>query len=365
MREVRRILLTGDAVGGVWRYCLVLAAGLAARGIEPVLALLGPPPSPRQMDEAAAIPMLRVVTTGMALDWTASDLAELREIGAALAGLAERMGVDSVHLHTPALAAEVAWSVPVVAIAHSCIGTWWTAVRAGPMPPDLAWRAAAVGRGLAEADLAVAPSRAFARTLARAYRPGRPIAVILNGADPPTPPPADRSPAVRSPVVLAAGRLWDEAKNFALLDRAAARLEAPVLAAGPLAGPGGARFSPTHLHALGVLPQATVASAMMQATVFCAPSRYEPFGLTVLEAAQCGMALALADIPTFRELWDGAALFFHPDDESGLLDVLGRLLGRPENLAARARERSARYRADAMVEATLAAHRDLIISRAA
>ena len=68
MREVRRILLTGDAVGGVCRYRLVLAAGLAARGIEPVLALLGPPPSPRQMDEAAAIPMLRVVTTGMALD---------------------------------------------------------------------------------------------------------------------------------------------------------------------------------------------------------------------------------------------------------------------------------------------------------
>jgi glycosyltransferase involved in cell wall biosynthesis len=184
--------------------------------------------------------------------------------------------------------------------------------------------------------------------------------VILNGADPPTPAPADRSP-----VVLGAGRLWDEAKNFALLDRVAGRLEAPVLVAGPLAGPRGARFSATNLHALGELSQATLASAMVQATVFCAPSRYEPFGLAALEAAQCGMALALADIPTFRELWDGAALFFHPDDESGLLDVLARLLARPENLAARARERATRYGADAMVEATLAAHRDLVISRAA
>ena len=36
---------------------------------------------------------------------------------------------------------------------------------------------------------------------------------------------------------------------------------------------------------------------------------YEPFGLAVLEAAQAGCALVLSDIPTFRELWDGAALF--------------------------------------------------------
>jgi glycosyltransferase involved in cell wall biosynthesis len=39
---------------------------------------------------------------------------------------------------------------------------------------------------------------------------------------------------------------------------------------------------------------------------------YEPFGLTVLEAAISRCALVLSDIPTFRELWDGAALFVDP-----------------------------------------------------
>ena len=43
--------------------------------------------------------------------------------------------------------------------------------------------------------------------------------------------------------------------------------------------------------------------------IFVSAARYEPFGLAVLEAAQAGCALVLSDIPTFRELWDGAALF--------------------------------------------------------
>ena len=43
--------------------------------------------------------------------------------------------------------------------------------------------------------------------------------------------------------------------------------------------------------------------------IFVSVSRYEPFGLAVLEAAHAGCALVLSDIPTFRELWQGAASF--------------------------------------------------------
>jgi glycosyltransferase involved in cell wall biosynthesis len=353
---LRRVLLTAEAGGGVWRYSLMLARGLAARGVEPLLAVLGPPPSSAQQAEAG----LGVVATGLPPEWSANGVEDLREAGAVLAGLAERARVDSVHLHTPALAAEVPWPVPVVAIAHGCVGTWWRTVRGGPMPASLAWRAQAVGRGLAEADLVAAPTRAFARMLLREYRPGRGIAVIRNGVEPPA-----TRPAGRWPVVLAAGQLWDEGKNFAALDRVAARLDVPVLAAGPLAGPRGARFAPAALHPLGALPPPALASAMAQCTVFCAPARYEPFGLAVLEAAQHGMALALADIPTFRELWDGAALFFHPEDDTGMADALRRLLGRPENFAIRARERALCYGADAMVQATAACHERLVAGRAA
>jgi glycosyltransferase involved in cell wall biosynthesis len=45
----------------------------------------------------------------------------------------------------------------------------------------------------------------------------------------------------------------------------------------------------------------------------------------VLEAATRGAALVLSDIPTFRELWRGAALFVRPDDAEGFAVVINRL----------------------------------------
>jgi glycosyltransferase involved in cell wall biosynthesis len=356
---LNRVMLTGDAVGGVWRYSLELARGFAREGVETVLAVLGPPPGSQQQAEADAIPGLWIVPTGLPLDWTAADEDALRAAGAALAGLAQRVRADTVQLHAPALAAEVAWAQPLVAVVHSDVGTWWDAVHPGEsLPDDLAWRAAAVGRGLAEAHVVLAPTRSFARLLARRYRPGRSIEVVPNGRTLPS-----VAALPRVPAVLAAGRLWDEGKNIAVLDRAAAALDVPVSAAGPLRGPVGGAAVLSNIRHLGVLDQATLAAEMAQATVFAAPSRYEPFGLAVLEAAQAGMALALADIPTFRELWEGAALFFHPEDAGRLADTIGRLLAAPAGHAARARERAARFTAEAMTARTLAHHRALIDGR--
>ena len=55
------------------------------------------------------------------------------------------------------------------------------------------------------------------------------------------------------------------------------------------------------------------------------PSIYEPFGLAALEAASAGAPLVLADIPTYRELWDGAALFFSPKEPGALAEAVNRL----------------------------------------
>ncbi|HEX8375447.1 MAG TPA: hypothetical protein VF606_09745, partial [Geminicoccaceae bacterium] len=40
----RHVLMTTDAVGGVWTYSLDLAAALATRGVRTTLAVLGPAP---------------------------------------------------------------------------------------------------------------------------------------------------------------------------------------------------------------------------------------------------------------------------------------------------------------------------------
>ena len=54
MSRPRRILMTADAVGGVWQYATELASALAGLGHETILALLGPPPSDAQREAIMA-----------------------------------------------------------------------------------------------------------------------------------------------------------------------------------------------------------------------------------------------------------------------------------------------------------------------
>ncbi|MBV8912277.1 MAG: glycosyltransferase [Acetobacteraceae bacterium] len=157
----------------------------------------------------------------------------------------------------------------------------------------------------------------------------------------------------RERAVLIAGRLWDEGKNAAALDRIAPALDAPVRAAGPVRGPNGAAIDLHNLHLLGTLDALAMAEAYASATVYASMARYEPFGLSVLEAARAGLRLVLADIPSLRELWDGAASFVREEPE--LLPALAAAL-RAEGDGG-AQSRAARYTVDAMVEGTLAVHR--------
>ncbi len=49
--HLHKVLITTDAVGGVWSYSVDLAATLSARRVEVVLAVVGPPPSAGQRAE--------------------------------------------------------------------------------------------------------------------------------------------------------------------------------------------------------------------------------------------------------------------------------------------------------------------------
>jgi len=342
------VLMTTDAVGGVWRYTLDLAAGFAQRGVPAVLAVLGPPASPSQRAEAAAFG-LPLVETGLPLDWTAESPAELAYATAGLIRLAAEAGATGAHLHAPALVGEGDWPQPVVTVAHSCVATWWQAVQGGSMPDDFSWRTAATRAGLHAAAAVIAPSAAHAAALQQAYGPV-PVRVVHNGTRAPT-----QTAGRRRRAVLTAGRLWDAGKRVAALDRVAPRLGAPIRAAGPVAGPNGDLVLLPNLDLLGTLDQAGMAGAFAGASVFCSMAHYEPFGLAVLEAAGAGMRLVLSDIPSFRELWAGAATLV--PDETALLPALQAALDRPGDGGAQAR--AARYTIGAMVDATLAIHRSV------
>jgi glycosyltransferase involved in cell wall biosynthesis len=132
----------------------------------------------------------------------------------------------------------------------------------------------------------------------------------------------------------------------------------PVRIAGPVDPPevaAGQRIAATGpVSLLGELSRPKLLAQMQRASIFVSPALYEPFGLAVLEAAASGCALVLADIPSFRELWSGAALFVPPRDSGSLAESLRQLcadparLGRLQRAAAR---RARRYCGDRMAQA--------------
>jgi glycogen(starch) synthase len=358
----RHVLMTTDAVGGVWTYALDLSAGLLARGIAVTLAVLGPSPGPAQRRAAKRIPGLTLVETGLPLDWTAERPEEVAEAARGVAALTAARGADLVHLNTPALAAEARFSTPVVGACHSCLASWWSAVRGDtPMPESFRWRTDLLSRGYAGCDRLIAPSYAFMQTTAALY--GAVPVAVHNGRA------ASRRAAQtdRSLVVLTSGRLWDEGKNVRTLDRAAGRMRGQVHAAGALKGPDGQIATFNHILCLNQLDAPVLAERLERSAVFASLSLYEPFGLGVLEAAQAGCALVLSDIPTFREIWQGAAVFVPADDDAAVADVLDSLLDdrhRAAELGRCALERSERFNVDRMIEGTLAVYGEALAARA-
>ncbi len=310
MSRPRRVLMTIDAVGGVWRYGVDLAHALAGRGVACILAGLGP--KPVGWHDAP-------VWSDQPLDWLVGDEAALDGVPAALSELARSAQADLLHLNAASQAAGLGGDLPVVVASHSCVPSWWRTVRGTPLPKAWAWQHRRNRDGLDRADIVLAPSASHARELEAMYGRIHGLRVVRNATD------AASSETPKQPFVLAAGRWWDEGKNAAALDHAQQRAVWPIRMAGALTGPGGQSAAIRHAAALGDLSASELRAMMRNCAIFASPSRYEPFGLAVLEAAAQRAALVLSDIPTFRELWSEAAVFVPPDDWDGFAKAINRL----------------------------------------
>jgi glycosyltransferase involved in cell wall biosynthesis len=354
-----RILMTADAVGGVWTYATGLASALAERGADVHLVTMGPAPNSdqRAMISAASV---HVVETPLALEWQdpeGNDVAAARRF---FNKLEAHLEPDIVHLNSFREAA-FGWQRPVVVAAHSCVNSWAIACQDAAWLSNAQWQSytKSLAAGLHGASAWVCPSHAFHDTVADLYRPRSPGFVIWNGIAP-----AAARPGQKEDFILAAGRMWDTAKNLSALAHAGNGQAWPILVAG--SDGTSARGGPA-VQLLGQVPHADVLGLMRRAAIFTSPARYEPFGLSVLEAASAGCALVLSDIPTFRELWDEAALFVDQTDVIALHRALSELAtdaGKRTLLQQAAFARSRLYASRRMVDSYVALYQGLLASNA-
>jgi glycogen synthase len=312
-----------------------------------VLATTGRPLSRAQREALRELADIQLHETSGALEWMDDPWAELAVTGRWLLELADRCKPDCVHLNDYAHAT-LPWRAPVIVVGHSCVLSWWQAVLKEPAPTRYRRYAAQVAAGLAAADAIVAPSAAMLAALNTHYGPLRASRVIPNGIE------LRRfAPAPKQPWILAAGRLWDAAKNLSALQRVAAGLAWPVQVAGETTGPDALDHDAAPCQLLGNLTRTELASVMARAAIYALPARYEPFGLSVLEAAASGCALVLGRIPSLLENWSGAARFVDPDHPEELEQTLRELIERPSlraQLGEQARARAEQFSAARMAQ---------------
>lgn len=363
------LLLTADTVGGVWTYALDLIGALreAVPGVRVSFATLGGLPSASQRDELARLlPPGQVHHSDARLEWMDDPWGDVDRAGEWLRRIAQDTRADLVHLNHGFAHGVLPWPAPVLLVGHSCVGSWWHAVNGCEMPAGWDEYRARVGAGLRAASLVAVPSAALRGELCSVYNFSGSARVLPNGRGPR---PELAPDGEKQPFILAAGRVWDEAKNIGVLARVAPCLPWPIEVAGEAVSPDGRSFNaPVGLRPLGKLRPDALAARMRAAAIFAAPARYEPFGLAILEAALCGCALVLGDIPSLRELWDGAAVFVAPDDEDTLGAALQSLIDDPtrrRTLADLALVRARGRTAARMAAGYLDVYRELLTARTA
>jgi glycogen synthase len=364
-----RVLLTADTVGGVWTYARELATGLSRRGVDVTLVSFGHMPEPRQIAWTEGVRNLDYRPTGFRLEWMQDSAAHIAESSKYLLNIIQETQPDVLHLSQFCYGA-LDVDLPKVVVAHSDVVSWWAAVH-GDVPPESDWIARycdVVRRGLDGATTVVAPSRWMLSQIEQHYGPQPLVSVIYNG----------RSPrwfhphADKDDLVLTVGRLWDAAKQVALLTECDCAW--PVIIAGETEHPDQAyREHAKRIVCEGMLelkgkqtPE-QLRTLFARAGLYAATARYEPFGLALVEAALSRCAIVANDIPSFRELWGETACYFDANDGGSLRQTIARLAGDPElrrHQAELAYQRARRhFTADRMVEEYLGLYQNLAAHR--
>jgi len=320
------VLVTTDTLSGVWTYTRELVTGLVNRGVRVTLVSMGEIPLPQQTAWMESLRGLEYHPTAFRLDWMQEGEQDLADSSGYLTSLVRDFRPDLLHLNQLCYGS-LPVAVPRVVVAHGDLISWWKAVH-GREPDDsrwLRWYREVVTQGLLQADVVVSPTAWMLEALASCYlRPGR-SAVIYNG----------RNPLFFNPYlgkedsVLAVGRLWDAGKQVSLLTQHTHPIpvcivgsEVPAHAKIPIRADVKLAVDNICIALRGPQSESQLRSLYSRASIYVATSRYEPLGITALEAAFSRCAIVANDIPSFREVWGDDAFYFRANDSASLAEAI-------------------------------------------
>jgi glycosyltransferase involved in cell wall biosynthesis len=362
-----RVLVDATAVParltGAGVYAARVLAALAGRDDLEVAAFCAPGSS-----AVLAAPGLRLRPVAAAGAGRPARIAWTQVLAGRAARAAGADLLHGVHYELP-LAARLAQVVTVHDLTLVTHPEWHEAAKVR----YFGW---AMRRAVARATRVLCVSATTARDLAeRLEVPADRVDVTPLGTDL-RPAPPDRVEAVRrrlgldGPYLLGLGTV-EPRKDLPTLVRAFAALagELPhrlVLAglagwgSGALAAAVAASGVADRVLVAGYVPEADKAALLSGADVFVYPSRYEGFGLPVLEAMACGAPVVTTTGGSLPEVAGDAAALVEPGDDHALAAALAKLAGDPaarEDAAARGRRRADAFAWERCGELTAAAYR--------
>ena len=360
-----RVLITADTVGGIWTYARDLVTGLVRRGVEVTLVSFGHMPEPRQLVWTEGLRNLDFRPTAFRLEWMQDSAEDIAASSEYLLNVIRETSPDVLHLNQFCYGA-LDVDIPKIVVAHSDVVSWWVAVH-GEQPPRSAWiewYREIVQGGLDRATTVIAPSRWMLSQIETYYGPRQSCSVIYNGRNPQ----CFNPHSDKEDIVLTVGRLWDSAKQVSLLTQHDCGW--PIVVAGETQHPDEAyRGDPTRIVCEGTLelkgkqnPE-QLQSLFSGAAIYAATSRYEPFGLALVEAALSRCAIVANDIPSFREIWGETACYFNTNDAGGLRDTVLELAAnkalRRQHAELAYQRAKRRYTAERMVDEYLETYASL------
>jgi glycogen synthase len=355
------ILMTSDTVGGVWRYSTQLIESLASNDVRFTLVTMGAPASLEQKKEILKLKNVTLLDSKYKLEWMDDPWEDIDRSGQWILELEKILKPDIIHLNSYSHGV-LEFKAPVVIVGHSCVYSWWNAVKKEAPPKKYLEYYIRVKKGLANVEYVVAPSYSMMDSLNSHYGSFKKQIVIPNGLNP-----SSFMRSKKSNYILSMGRIWDEAKNVGILEKISDNLDWPVFIAGDNHNPDNGKVKEINkISFLGKLSQEKVYQQLSTASIFVMPARYEPFGLSILEAALSGCVLILGDIPSLRENWNGAATFVQSDDAGELTEVINYFIrhnSQREMLASVAYERALNFKADTKAMRYLNLYKSILSER--